>query len=80
MKGQNGRLALEIRDNGKGFDTAAALDRTVGDGIGLMGMQERAEHLKGSLEVHSTPGQGTVVKVLIPLGARVVQRAIEKVG
>jgi signal transduction histidine kinase len=80
LKGRDGKLALEIRDNGRGFDAAAALDRTVGDGIGLMGMHERAEHLNGSIEFRSAPGQGTAVRVLIPLDARASQPATEKVG
>jgi two-component system, NarL family, sensor kinase len=80
LKGRNGKLALEIRDNGKGFDAAAAMDRSAGDGIGLMGMHERAEHLNGSIELRSAPGQGTVVEVLIPLEARASLPAEEKVG
>ena len=80
LKGRNGKLALEIRDNGKGFDAAAALDRSAGDGIGLMGMHERAEHLDGSMELRSAPGGGTVVEVLIPLEVRASQPAEEKVG
>jgi signal transduction histidine kinase len=80
LKGRDGELDLEIRDNGKGFDVPSAMDRSVGDGIGLMGMQERAEHLKGSVEVRSAPGRGTAVRVQIPLSARTVQPATEKVG
>jgi signal transduction histidine kinase len=80
LKGRNGGLLLEIRDNGKGFDLPAAMDRSVGDGIGLMGMHERAQHLNGSVDVRSTPGQGTVVEVQIPLSARAEQPATEKVG
>jgi signal transduction histidine kinase len=80
LKEQDGKLVLEIRDNGKGFDAATALDRTVGDGIGMMGMHERAEHLNGSFQVRSEPGEGTAVKVLIPLNSRAIQPATEEVG
>jgi signal transduction histidine kinase len=80
LESHDGMLALEIRDNGRGFDAAAALDRNMGDGIGLMGMHERAEHLNGSIEFRSAPGQGTAVRVLIPLDARASQPATEKVG
>ena len=80
LQARDGKLALEIRDNGRGFDAAAAVDRNVGDGIGLMGMHERAEHMNGSIEFRSAPGKGTAVRVLIPLDAQASQPATEKVG
>ncbi len=64
---QNGKLNLEIRDNGAGFEAGAEMTRSAGKGVGLMGMRERAEHLGGLLTVQSEPGQGTVVKVSVPL-------------
>jgi signal transduction histidine kinase len=80
LRGRNGKLSLEIRDDGNGFDPVATMDRAVGDGIGLMGMHERAEHLNGSMELRSAPGRGTTVRVLIPINSRVPQPAAEKVG
>ncbi len=61
-----GGLHLEIRDNGRGFETRGEMDRIAGEGIGLMGMRERAEHLNGSLDIRSAPGEGTQVTVSIP--------------
>jgi two-component system sensor histidine kinase UhpB len=58
------RVHLEIKDNGKGFDTAAGDGR---EGIGLVGMSERTDSLGGRLKVESRPGSGTRVKVEIPL-------------
>ncbi|MDO8652227.1 MAG: PAS domain S-box protein [Undibacterium sp.] len=58
-------IRLEISDNGKGF---------IADGIrksgsfGLIGMRERALMLHGAIHIHSVPGQGTHIKVCIPLG------------
>lgn len=80
LKGEDGKLAVEIRDNGKGFDPAGDMDRSAGEGIGLMGMRERAEHLNGAVEVCSKPGQGTAVRLRIPVSARAAQPATEKVG
>ncbi|MBC7808487.1 MAG: sensor histidine kinase [Akkermansiaceae bacterium] len=56
------RLLLTVRDDGEGFDTA-----TASAGIGMTSMRERATGLGGSLDVESTPGQGTTVSVRLPL-------------
>ena len=55
-------LAVSIADDGVGFDPSNARR-----GVGLRSMAERAESLGGSLEVHSTPGRGTVVTARLPL-------------
>ena len=61
-----------IIDDGDGFDYAALLkiptqERSLGRGLGLTGMQERAILLNGELEIHTAPGQGTRVEIRIPL-------------
>ncbi|WP_420645596.1 histidine kinase [Candidatus Leptofilum sp.] len=56
-------LALDIADNGKGFDTS----RRNGRGFGLKTMRERAEELGGSLTIESELGQGTAVAVSLPI-------------
>jgi signal transduction histidine kinase len=58
------RVELEVADNGRGFDPG-----TIGKsaGMGLTSMRERAEKLGGSLTIHSTPGEGTRVKVEVLL-------------
>jgi len=60
-------LDLEIRDNGRGFETRKEMKRAAGQGIGLMGMRERAEHLQGSFSIRSAPREGTTVSVRVPL-------------
>ncbi len=57
-------IAVEVRDNGKGFDSAA---RSAKKSFGLMGMRERAIALGGKVEIASTPSAGTVVSVRIPI-------------
>jgi signal transduction histidine kinase len=61
------QLDLEIRDNGSGFEARPDRKRAAGQGIGLMGMRERAEHLQGSFAIHSAPHKGTTVSVRVPL-------------
>jgi signal transduction histidine kinase len=64
---KDNQLNLEIRDNGSGFEASPEMKRAAGQGIGLMGMRERAEHLQGSLSIRSAPHKGTTVSVRIPL-------------
>jgi signal transduction histidine kinase len=73
-------LCLEIRDNGVGFEIGNPGERSPNDGIGLMGMRERAEHLNGTLKVQSVPGKGTAINVRIPLKQAPESRVAEKVG
>lgn len=54
---------LRIRDDGIGFDATQALRSGA---HGLMGMRHRATALRGELRVHSRPGRGTLVEVVLP--------------
>lgn len=73
-------LDLEVRDNGVGFVAGPENNRVAGKGIGLMGMRERAEHLRGTFSVRSAPQRGTVVSVRIPLERPSVDHTIEEVS
>ncbi len=62
------RLLLSVRDDGRGFDVAEALQRAAnGRHLGLLGMRERVEAMGGQLEIESTVGQGTEVRASVPL-------------
>ena len=56
-----------VKDDGVGFDVDAALDGRHSLPLGLLGMRERATLAGGSLEVWSRPGEGTCVRVRLPL-------------
>jgi PAS domain S-box-containing protein len=60
IRAGDGRLSVEVTDDGRGFDPAVAKDR---GGQGLTSMQERAARIGGVLVVDSAPGQGTTVRV-----------------
>jgi signal transduction histidine kinase len=62
---QGDECFLEIADNGKGFDTACQKRQR----FGLIGMRERALVLGGASEIISAPGEGTTVRVRIPVAA-----------
>ena len=56
-------LDIEVRDDGVGFDPAQ-----IGAGhYGLIGLRERARLIGGTLNIESAPGQGTTLKVRLPL-------------
>jgi signal transduction histidine kinase len=77
---KGGELRLEVRDDGRGFVTSTGAGRSPGDGVGLMGMRERAQHLNGTFQIQSVPGKGTIVTIRIPIDPTALRAATEKVG
>jgi PAS domain S-box-containing protein len=68
LQARDGRLELEVRDDGAGFDVGRTLERAVARGsVGLRGMKERVQILGGDLQVDSSPGSGTRIRVSIPV-------------
>lgn len=60
-----GRVVLEVEDDGQGFDATERAPAS--PGRGLRGMVARASSLGGTLDVISSPGRGTRVRVDLPL-------------
>ncbi|MFI7684876.1 sensor histidine kinase [Streptomyces griseoaurantiacus] len=60
------RIALDVADNGRGFDPATRPDPASGRGHGLPAMRIRARQAGGTLTVESGPGEGTVVTATTP--------------
>lgn len=58
------RVVLTIEDDGVGFDVGAL---HLALGHGLANMRSRADELGGQFEVHTSPGQGTVLSLTLPL-------------
>jgi signal transduction histidine kinase len=54
---------LSIADDGDGFNVNAPRRP---DSIGLVSMEERAEALGGQLVIHSAPGAGTTIELVVP--------------
>lgn len=61
------QLALEIEDDGLGFDAALVPPPDGRQHMGLFGIRERAAALGGEAHIDSRPGEGTRVRVLLPL-------------
>lgn len=60
-------VSVTISDNGKGFKLDQANNSVPMGHMGLAGMEERAEMLGGNLSINSSPGNGTLVVLTIPL-------------
>ncbi len=54
-----------VKDDGKGFDPTEKKDKS----FGLVGMRERVDMLDGELTIDSSPGEGTIVTIQIPINS-----------
>jgi PAS domain S-box-containing protein len=63
LKVENGKLMLEIVDNGHGFDKTK---QSRSDSYGMIGMSERVLLLEGELQISSEINKGTSVRVEMP--------------
>ena len=77
----NGVLAASVRDDGIGFEIEDSR-RTAYGRLGLVGMEERARMLGGTLEVQSSPGAGTQITLALPKAqeSAVVEEKVMDVG
>jgi two-component system sensor histidine kinase UhpB len=60
------RVALRVRDDGRGFDPRRVAKGS--EGMGLEGVRQRVQALEGDLAIQSRPGGGAEIEVSIPLG------------
>jgi len=68
---QNGKVRLEIHDNGRGVSPAPV--KTTSEqprGLGIVGMRARARSAGGELKISSAPGEGTVIDASFPYRER----------
>ena len=73
------RVILDVRDDGRGYDAAAA-DGHRGDesgGLGLRRLRARLTMIGGGLEVESAPGDGTVMVAQVPIEAPTASDGLE---
>ncbi len=80
------QVALDVRDDGQGFDPAKAHNEPNGrrpalaepgpaelterGGFGLVAMRQRIEGLSGTLQIESEPGAGTAISATVPMAAQ----------
>jgi signal transduction histidine kinase len=63
LSGKSGGIELTIVDDGVGFNVDAAWSK----GLGLLSVEERIDAVGGTLEIRSSPGAGTTLKVKVPV-------------
>jgi signal transduction histidine kinase len=73
-----GAVAMEIRDDGRGFDMTEAAE--LEGHYGLTGMKERAATLGGTLEVVSGAGRGTTIRVRATVAKDAREQEEQQIG
>ena len=66
LMSNNEDVELTVIDDGIGFDAG---ERSTGSGLGLRSIEERVRLARGTVTVESRPGQGTTLRVRIPIAA-----------
>jgi signal transduction histidine kinase len=61
LRQETDRLVLAVEDDGRGFAPA------MGKGVGILGMEERINHLGGVFVLKSELGKGSQIHVELPL-------------
>jgi PAS domain S-box-containing protein len=64
LRRENESFILEVRDNGKGIPLETMRNL---DGLGILGMRERAQVFGGHVAIDSEVGKGTSVRLTVPL-------------
>jgi two-component system, chemotaxis family, sensor kinase CheA len=63
-----------------GFSTAAAVSEVSGRGVGLDVVKRNIQDLKGTIDIISSPGEGTTFRVMLPITLAIIQALIVRAG
>jgi two-component system chemotaxis sensor kinase CheA len=63
-----------------GFSTATSVTELSGRGVGMDVVRRNVEAMRGRVDVHSTPGVGTVFTIRIPLTLAIIDGMLVRVG
>jgi signal transduction histidine kinase len=72
-------VELEVHDDGCGFDTSRLPQFVRDHHFGLIGMRERVERMGAIWDLRSAPGDGTQVRVVVPMLARPIDAGLQPV-
>lgn len=68
VRRQDGTLAVTVRDDGEGFDVNKMwADYDSRGSMGMINMRERADMIQAALTIESVIGEGTIVRLVVPL-------------
>lgn len=73
-------ICMTVKDNGKSFNVENVMHANGGKRLGLLGMRERVEMIRGKLNVASSPGQGTTIEVQIPFGRKTSRKTLPTIA
>ena len=60
-------ISVTVKDNGHGFDVTKTREVRDDGGQGLFGLVDRAESIGGQMDIASTSGKGTTLKLTLPI-------------
>ena len=63
-------MIVIVRDDGKGFDPSKEENNSIIEHVGLRSIKERARVLRSNITINSKPGEGTTVKLVLPMLTR----------
>jgi two-component system chemotaxis sensor kinase CheA len=63
-----------------GFSTASQVSEISGRGVGLDVVKKNIQELKGTIDVISTPGQGSTFRIMLPITLAIIQALIVRAG
>jgi signal transduction histidine kinase/ligand-binding sensor domain-containing protein len=72
------QFRVQVRDDGRGFDTAIASSQPNGH-YGLVGIQERTKRIGGELILNSWPGSGTELTLSVPRRASATESGVPRI-
>ncbi len=73
IRRENERIVVSVEDDGVGFPSIPARTNALEGGVGLISMRRRTELLHGRFDVLSSPGRGTMVRIMLPLALLAIE-------
>ncbi|MDO8716326.1 MAG: response regulator [Dehalococcoidales bacterium] len=72
---QDENLIVTVSDDGKGFDPSKEEHNSTIEHVGIRGIKERARVLRSNVTIDSKHGEGTTVKLVLPLSSHIQQQS-----
>jgi two-component system chemotaxis sensor kinase CheA len=63
-----------------GFSTAKVVTEVSGRGVGMDVVKKNIERLRGQVDIHSTPGKGSVFRISLPLTLAIIDGMVIRIG